>query len=166
MTAPVHITTKALPRRERVAHWGRQLRGWRGLVLLGCAFLPGILAEIAWPGSGFALWMFAMCVGLVALVLSVSLLVTLVSSIPTRTLVFASETVWEEVGGKRTEHGWDWVTAAAKTDDLIVLRLRPEAMKSLRLARTRLGELSIREHAVGAPAFALLDGLLRGRQYY
>lgn len=166
MTAPVHITTKALPRRERIAHWGRQLRGWRGLVLLGCAFLPGVLAEIAWPGGGFALFMFAMCAGLVALVLTMSLLVTLVTSLPTRTLVFASESVWEEVRGKRTEHGWDWVTAAAKTDDLIVLTFRPPPPRSLRLAPIALTELSIREKAVGAPAFALLDALLRGRQYY
>jgi hypothetical protein len=166
VTAPVHITTKSLPRRERIAHWGRQLRGWRGYVLFGCAFLPGVVAEILWPGTGFALGMLGVCVALVALVLGVSLLVTLVTSIPTRTLVFASETVSEELRGKRTEHGWDWVTAAAKTDDLIVLTFRPPPPRSLRLAPIQLTELSVREKAVGAPAFALLDALLRGRQYY
>jgi hypothetical protein len=154
-----------LPWRGRVRDQAKLLLR-RSPFFVFAAVAPGILVWATGIDDTGRLTRFEMAIAtaIVALTVVCSLLAAAVSRAPPRTLTFDAQTIVEETSGKTIERTWKWVLSARDDGQELELRVRPEPLRSFRLARTEATLLRIDRTHAGEGVYLRMQRFLRAQQ--
>jgi hypothetical protein len=93
-----------------------------------------------------------------------SLLAAALSPVPARTVTFDAATIIEESRGTTKERTWSWVVSASDDGHRLELRVRPEPMRSFRLAPITPAILYLDRATVGEVVYARMQRFLYAHQ--